>query len=197
MTVRSREHWRWLLAVAAVATFALLLAEEFIQGDEPFTLSTLLLESLELALLIGCSVASVLLILRMQAHEEESRILLEDVRIVRAESQRWRSQVEDHLRGLGAAIQEQFEAWKLTKAEQEVSLLLLKGFSHKEIARLRHTSTTTIRQQAASIYQKANLSGRAALSAFFLEDLLLPHQRPARQAGSADPDNVVSAQFSG
>jgi DNA-binding CsgD family transcriptional regulator len=197
MTVRSREYWRWLLAVAAVATFALLLAEEFIQGDEPFTLSALLLEALELALLIGCAVASVLLILRMQAHEEESRMLFEDVEIVRAESQRWRNEVEDHLRGLGAAIQEQFEAWNLSKAEQEVSLLLLKGFSHKEIARLRHTSTTTIRQQAASIYQKANLGGRAALSAFFLEDLLLPHQRPVQEEGSADTDNLVSGHFSG
>jgi DNA-binding CsgD family transcriptional regulator len=197
MTVRSRKHWRWLLAVAAVATFALLVAEEFIQGDEPFTLSALLLESLELALLIGCAVASVLLILRMQAHEEESRMLLEDVRIVRAESQRWRTAVEDHLRGLGAAIQGQFEAWNLSKAEQEVGLLLLKGFSHKEIARLRHTSTTTIRQQAASIYQKANLSGRAALSAFFLEDLLLPHQRRVREESSPYRNNLASEHFSG
>jgi DNA-binding CsgD family transcriptional regulator len=192
MTVRSGGLWRWLLAVAAVAVFALLLAEEFIFGDEPFTLSALLLESIELALPIGCAVASVLLILRMRAHEEESRMLLEDVQIVRAESQRWRTAVEDHLRGLGAAIQEQFEAWNLSKAEQEVSLLLLKGFSHKEIARLRHTSTTTIRQQAASIYQKANLSGRAALSAFFLEDLLLPHQRPVRDKESAASDDIVS-----
>jgi DNA-binding CsgD family transcriptional regulator len=197
MRVVYREHRRWLLALAAIAMFALLLAEEFILGDEPLTLFGLLLESLELALLIGCAVASALLILRMQAHEEESRILLEDVRIVRAESQRWRKEVEDHLRGLGSAIQEQFETWHLSKAEQEVGLLLLKGFSHKEIARVRHTSMTTIRQQAASIYQKANLSGRAALSAFFLEDLLLPHQRPVREGGSARSDNLVSGQFSG
>jgi hypothetical protein len=121
MTVRSGGLWRWLLAVAAVAVFALLLAEEFIFGDEPFTVSALLLESLELALPIGGAVASGLLILRMQAHEEENRMLLEDVRIVRAESQRWRNAVEDHLRGLGAAIQEQFEAWHLSQAEQEVS----------------------------------------------------------------------------
>ncbi|HEX6010849.1 MAG TPA: hypothetical protein VFY87_03400 [Geminicoccaceae bacterium] len=64
--------------------------------------------------------------------------------------------------------------------EQEVGLLLLKGFSHKEIARLRNATESTIRQQAASIYQKANLNGRASLSAFFLEDLLLPGE-PARE----------------
>jgi DNA-binding NarL/FixJ family response regulator len=84
-----------------------------------------------------------------------------------------------HLRELGAAIRAQFEAWRLTPAEQEVGLLLLKGFSHKEIARLRNATESTIRQQAASIYQKANLNGRASLSAFFLEDLLLPPGEPA------------------
>ena len=75
---------------------------------------------------------------------------------------------------LGSAIRRQFEAWQLTSAEQEVGLLLLKGLSHKEIAGVRRTSEATIRQQAAAVYQKAGLSGRAALSAFFLEDLLSP-----------------------
>ena len=100
-------------------------------------------------------------------------MLYEDVRIVRAESERWRNQVEDHLRGLGAAIQEQFEAWHLSKAEQR-RRCPAQGVQPQG-NRLRYTRTTTIRQQAASIYQKANLSGRTALSAFFLEDLLLPH----------------------
>ncbi len=39
---------------------------------------------------------------------------------------------------------------------------------------MRESSERTVRQQARAIYGKANLSGRAALSAFFLEDLLLP-----------------------
>jgi DNA-binding NarL/FixJ family response regulator len=46
--------------------------------------------------------------------------------------------------------------------------------SHKEVAVVREASVLTIRQQARSVYTKSNLSGRAALSAFFLEDLLLP-----------------------
>ncbi|MGH8566704.1 MAG: hypothetical protein ACREXU_01485 [Gammaproteobacteria bacterium] len=32
----------------------------------------------------------------------------------------------------------------------------------------------TVREQARSIYSKAGLTGRTALSAFFLEDLLAP-----------------------
>ena len=59
-------------------------------------------------------------------------------------------------------------------AEEEVGLLLLKGLSMKEIADLRGTSERTAREQAGAVYAKAGLSGRAELSAFFLEDLLPP-----------------------
>jgi DNA-binding NarL/FixJ family response regulator len=62
----------------------------------------------------------------------------------------------------------------LTAAEREVGLLLLKGLSHKEVAAARGTSETTIRQQALAVYRKAGLRNRSDLSAFFLEDLLLP-----------------------
>jgi len=53
-------------------------------------------------------------------------------------------------------------------------MLLLKGLGHREVAQVRGTSERTARQQALSIYRKAGLSGRAELSAFFLEDLLPP-----------------------
>jgi DNA-binding NarL/FixJ family response regulator len=59
------------------------------------------------------------------------------------------------------------------RREREVGLLL-KGLSHKEIADARSISETTIRQQALAIYRKSGLRSRAELSAFFLEDLLLP-----------------------
>lgn len=73
---------------------------------------------------------------------------------------------------LSEAISEQFILWKLTKSEKEIGQLLLKGYSLKEISALRGTSEKTIRQQASSIYQKANLPGRHAFSAWFIEDFL-------------------------
>lgn len=73
---------------------------------------------------------------------------------------------------LAAAIAKQFDAWSLTRSEREVGFLLLKGFSLKEIAALRGTAERTIRQQASSIYKKANLNGRHAFSAWFIEDIL-------------------------
>jgi DNA-binding CsgD family transcriptional regulator len=90
------------------------------------------------------------------------------------EADRWRSEAHGLLQELGAAMDHQFEAWQLTSAEKEVSLLLLKGLSHKEIAAVRGNSEATTRQQARSVYRKAGLNGRRELSAFFLEGISLP-----------------------
>ncbi|WP_299176506.1 DNA-binding response regulator [uncultured Neptuniibacter sp.] len=73
---------------------------------------------------------------------------------------------------LGEAINTQFTEWKLSQSERDVGLLLIKGFSLKEIALLRGTAEKTIRQQASSIYQKSGLAGRHVLAAWFIEDLL-------------------------
>jgi DNA-binding CsgD family transcriptional regulator len=94
--------------------------------------------------------------------------------IARVQGQRWRSEARSLLNGLGQAIDAQFSRWNLTEAERKVALLLLKGLSTKEIAAVRASSEWTVREQARSIYSKAGLTGRAALSAFFLEDLLAP-----------------------
>jgi DNA-binding CsgD family transcriptional regulator len=104
----------------------------------------------------------------------------------RAEAQRWSREARDVLKGLGVAIDSQFDKWGLTPAERDVALLQLKGLRHKEIAELRHTSERTVRQQALSIYRKAGLSGRTDLAAFFLEDLLLPSVRHPADARPAD-----------
>lgn len=73
---------------------------------------------------------------------------------------------------LGKVLQSQFEEWGLTQTEKEVSLLLLKGLSFKEIAAVRNTLEKTVRQQASSIYRKAGVSGRHEFSAWFIEDIL-------------------------
>lgn len=90
------------------------------------------------------------------------------------EAEKWREEARGALAGLGEAIDRQFDRWGLTAAEAEVALLVLKGLPFKEIAAIRGAAERTVRQQALMVYQKSGLSGRADLSAFFLEDLLLP-----------------------
>lgn len=108
--------------------------------------------------------------------ERSAAALREAVAAGRVEREAWRERARTALEGLGEAIEAQFEAWGLTPAEREVALWLLKGHSHKAIARVTDRSERTARQHAASVYQKAGLSGRAELSAFFLEDLMLPRR---------------------
>ena len=68
------------------------------------------------------------------------------------------------------------------RSRTAVALLLLRGLSHKEIANLRKTSETTVRQQAPALYRKSGLSGRNELSGFFLEDLVTAALAPVPTA---------------
>ena len=99
-----------------------------------------------------------------------------DLRAMEGQARRWQEEARTALEGLAVAIDREFTRWKLTEAEREVALLLLKGLSHKEIAAQRNTSDGTVRQQALAIYRKAGLSGRSSLAAFFLQGLRLPHR---------------------
>ncbi|MEM7209175.1 MAG: LuxR C-terminal-related transcriptional regulator [Pseudomonadota bacterium] len=106
------------------------------------------------------------------ARKRYSRFLAQVAHRRKEDADNWRAQAAELLSGLGRLIAAQFDNWMLTQAEQEVGFLLLKGLSFKQIAEVRGTSERTVRQQAAQIYLKAGVSGRAELSAFFLEDLL-------------------------
>ncbi len=90
------------------------------------------------------------------------------------EHDRWRRRAEKLLIGLGEEIDAQLLRWKLTRTERQIAVLLIKGFSHKQIADSLDRSESTIRQHGGSIYKKSGLAGRAELGAFFLADLILP-----------------------
>lgn len=108
----------------------------------------------------------------------KSETLLLGARLSEANSElnSWKAKSNTLVEGLGAAIDQQLLGWNLSGAEREVAFLLLKGLSFKEIGQVRGTSERTIRQQAQDIYRKSGLTGRAELSAFFLEDLLTPRK---------------------
>lgn len=97
-----------------------------------------------------------------------------ELKAAQEEAKHWRAANASHIEGLSLAIDRQLSQWGLTISEKEIALLLLKGFSLKEVAELRHTSERTVRQQAVTIYSKSGLGGRNELAAFFLEDLMVP-----------------------
>ncbi|MBZ5548591.1 MAG: LuxR family transcriptional regulator [Acidobacteriia bacterium] len=161
-----------VLAIGLFAVIASLIGfdvlADYRSGTEPPHLVT---EGVVMALaLVGLA----LLWRQFRSVQRRAEQLTVDLESARREAQRFREEAHDALRGLGEAIDRQFTRWALSPAEREVGLLLLKGLSHREIAQVRSTTETTIRQQALALYRKSGLGSRAELSAFFLEDLLLP-----------------------
>ncbi len=74
-----------------------------------------------------------------------------------------------------------FADWALTSAERDVALLAIKGYSIAEIADLRQTAQGTAKAQAASVYRKAEVSGRLQLISLFLDDLMNDALLPTAQ----------------
>jgi DNA-binding CsgD family transcriptional regulator len=174
MTRLTERQFRWLLGGIGAGCFALMLLLEIATEGSELTPFDLACDAISILLTIGSAVGVALLVQRTQAQHEEQIALLRDLEIARAEGEDWRGKVQSHLAGLKGAMDKQFEAWGMTAAEREVGLLILKGLSHKEIAALRATTDATVRQQAQAIYRKANLPGKTAFSAYFLEDLFVP-----------------------
>jgi DNA-binding CsgD family transcriptional regulator len=174
-------------ALVAFAAIALLAAIDLASDlDEGTTVAHVLTEGGVFAVgLLGATLMArrVRDIVRSEhAARAEALALAERLVATEAEAARWRDEAGHLLQGLGAALDRQFERWALSPAEKEVTLLLLKGLSHKEIAEVRAITEATARQQARAVYKKAGLSGRNDLAAFFLEDLLLPASKGAAKS---------------
>jgi DNA-binding CsgD family transcriptional regulator len=107
-----------------------------------------------------------------------------------AERDAWQASAERQLDGLSQAIMSQFENWGLTDAERDTALMVLKGYSHKKIAKMTTRSERTVRQHAVAVYRKSGLAGRAELAAFFLEGLPGPglSSTESPDPTSASPD---------
>jgi DNA-binding NarL/FixJ family response regulator len=165
-----------LLAFIGVALFAAIdIAADLHEGT---TISHVVAEAaILLVAMLGSIFMAYRLVLTLRRAREaqaEAIELAAQLEATQAEASRWRAEARDLMRGLSAALDQQFDRWELTPAENEVALLLLKGLSHKDIAEVRSVTEATARQQARAVYKKGGLSGRHDLAAFFLEDLMLP-----------------------
>ena len=155
-----------LLAFAAI----FILVGLDLLGDYGGGISALHL-AVELAVMALSAAGVAYIVVRLREARSTVATLAGSVASAREEAEHWRSEAQDLLGGLAAAINRQFDRWALTDAERHVALGLLRGRSHKDIARERRTSERTVRQQARMVYHKAGLAGRSALAAFFLDGL--------------------------
>lgn len=186
MKMLSEWQMRFVLGAIGVGSFSLLLTLEILTETDDLSLGDVLVDALGLLLMISTTVGMVLLVHRMQTQHDERLDLIHALDIARKDGRDWRKRAETHLSGLRTQMDAQFDEWNMSKAERDVGMLILKGLTHKEIARLRGTTEATVRQQAQSIYQKSKLPGKTAFSAYFLEDLLesdVDEKEPLRIAG--------------
>jgi DNA-binding CsgD family transcriptional regulator len=176
-----------LLTAAVLAGVGLTTLDLLVDADpepDPVSPAEFVIDAMEKTLLaIGVGGVFVL-IRRTQRQHREQMALIEALGIARASGMDWRNRARTYRAGLGVEIAGQFRSWGLTDAEQEIGWMLLKGLSHKEIAALRGTAESTVRQQARGLYGKSGLPGKTAFSAYFLEDLL-----PGRGERVPDPLN--------
>lgn len=167
-TLRARE---WIVLGATLVFGIVPVALDLVDGG-PFGLprSPLAKDAL---IVVPWLLAVAILLSTISLFRHTSGRLARDLEAAEGELRRSRDQMAMLTRGIGEKIERQLDEWALTPSEKEVAQLLLKGLGHREIAALRQTSEKTVRQQATSVYQKASVAGRAELSAFFLEDLLV------------------------
>jgi len=167
-----------LLAIAVLGTADVLL-------DSPGR--SMLHTVVEVVFIIFCVASAVTFGLSWRRSEGSLARVRQALAARSEERDAWRSRAEATLRGLSESIDAQLSAWGLTPTEREIAFLLLKGYAHREVAALCDRSERTVRQHAVSIYRKSGLAGRAELSAFFLEDLLVPG------TASSEPESTRTA----
>lgn len=159
-----------LLIAVAVAVLALAGLDIAREPDRPDSLE-IALDLLEKLVLVAAMVGVAWSVTGLRSLHEDHRALQDHVARGLAKGEDWRRRRASEIAALSDAIDAQFTAWGLSAAERDVAGLMLKGMSLKEIALARDTADATIRQQAQAVYRKAGLSGRAELSAYFLDSL--------------------------
>ena len=163
---------RVIIIFIAVAIFATALtAVDLLREPGPLDTADVLINFADALLLLGAMAAVAWTMQRVTDLQQDQVALSNNLVRNLAQGDAWREQRRAEIAALGHAIADQFKRWKLSAAEIDIAGLMLKGASLKEIAMARDTSEATIRQQAQSIYRKSGLSGRAELSAYFLESL--------------------------
>lgn len=102
---------------------------------------------------------------------EQTKYLLRQLHSSQVQQKMLSEQLQSSKHSFFDAINAQFATWKLTDAENDIALFLLKGLTTSEIALLMKKSEKTVRNQASSVYKKVQVTGRHELAAIFFEFL--------------------------
>jgi len=71
-----------------------------------------------------------------------------------------------------AVIEAQFGEWRLSPAERDIAMFLVKGLGTQEIADMRASAEGTVKAHFAAIFRKAGVHSRAELLSVLIDRLL-------------------------
>lgn len=93
---------------------------------------------------------------------------------------RRKAHLEQALSTAQSAVQEVIDAeldgWRLTPAERDVAMFVIKGLSTSEIAEMRGSAEGTVKAQLNAIYRKSGCGNRSELMSLMIDTLM--GQRP-------------------
>ena len=164
------QYSRELVLVAVLAFVVLASGMDFYMDLSHGASGSHIVKEAAIVMLAGALIIWMLIEHRQQVKEID--LLKEELSETDKHQEAMSEYVQSMRKQLSDVVSQQFDDWQLTASEKEVGWLLLKGLSLKEIAALRETLEKTVRQQASAIYRKADVTGRHAFSAWFIEDLL-------------------------
>ncbi len=168
MKILTNENASSALLIAVTIIFTIFdIYKDFVEGSSIYHLG---IELIVIVFLISTIIVFLRNLLRDKAE------LVSTLSGTRKDLTFWKKKSSKLINGLSQEIDQQFTDWSLSKSEKEIGILLIKGFSIKEISTLRGTAEKTVKVQTSAIYRKSNLNNRSELAAFFLEDLLLPQE---------------------
>ncbi|WP_157033205.1 helix-turn-helix transcriptional regulator [Loktanella sp. S4079] len=163
-----RPNWFIILPVCA---FVVVCALDIVRESPPWDMGDIALDIAETALLVLMVVAVAWSTQRVTQMRDDQQAFRDALVRHAAQGADWRAARSQEIAAMSDAIALEFRAWGLTGEEMDVAELLLKGASLKEIALAQRTSLAQVRDRANAVYRKAGISGRVALSAYFLDSL--------------------------
>lgn len=156
--------------VSIIFLFLLIIVFYDLSLDDFSTLSTSEIIAEILIILLSLS-GFLLLFLIGNVNKKKLQQLKTDSHTLNSELEKWKLHSTNFILEFQEFIDDQFVKWKFTPSEKDVAIFLLKGLSFEEIANIRQSSPSTVRNQAHRIYEKSALNNRYELSAFFMEEL--------------------------
>ena len=139
------------------------LVEHVIEGTS-YTPSALFHTSVELVAVVVLSYSIYILRQYMLSMREQLASDQQTMSLLRGEFER--------------VIHAKFDDWKLSSAERDVTLLIIKGLAIAEIAEIRGTAQGTIKAQSTAIFRKIGVSSKAELMSLFMDEFLDNAMKP-------------------